>query len=223
MTNNMQLKGRVALITGGAGGLGRSTVEAFEIAGAEVCRQNPDDPASPLEWFDVTQPDEVEVAVKALIDSYGKIDILANLVGTWSYQPPVHETPDEVLDRLMNINFRSVFVMCRAVIPNMIESGWGRVINIGAQSALQNSAGNGAYGASKAAVVALTDAIAEEVKEHNITANVIIPSTIDTETNRKSMPNADFSKWVAPRSIAETMVVLCTDAAGNLNGTRIPF
>ncbi len=223
MTNDKQLEGRVALITGGTGALGGSTVEAFEKAGAEVCRQDPGDPASPLKWFDVTQPDEVQVAIKALIDSYGKIDILANLVGTWSYQPPVHETTDQTLDKLLSINFRSVFVMSRAVIPNMIENGWGRVINIGAQSALHNSAGNGAYGASKAAVVALTDAIAEEVKEHNITANVIIPSTIDTETNRKSMPDADFSKWVSPRSIAETMVVLCTDAAGNINGTRIPF
>lgn len=216
------LQGRIVLMTGAGGGLGSKAREVFAAAGATVARKDPKDPASPWEWFDVTNPAEAKTAVDAAAATYGKIDILVNLVGTWMPQPPVHEMPDETLDKLMTVNFRSAFVMCRAVLPHMLKQGWGRIINIGAKPALKGTARNAAYAASKAAVVALTESIAEEVAGKGITANAIVPSTIDTAGNRKAMPDADFSKWVPPAAIAEGMVFLCTEAGGNINGARIP-
>ncbi len=185
-------------------------------------RKDPADAASPWEWFNVTDPREAADAVAGAVAAYGKVDILVNLVGTWAPQPPVAEMPDETLDKLMLVNFRSTFVMCRAVLPHMLQNGWGRVINIGAKPALKGTARNGAYSASKAAVVALTESIAEEVAGKGVTANAIIPSTIDTPGNRRGMPDADFARWVTPRAVAETMVFLCTEAGGNINGARIP-
>lgn len=222
MTGAQPLSGRVVLMTGAGGNVGTAAREAFAAAGATVARKDPRDPAAPWEWFDVTNPAEAKPAVDAVAAAYGRIDILINLVGTWAPQPPVHEFTDDLLDRLMKVNFRSAFVMCRAVLPHMLRQEWGRIINIGAKPGLKGSAHNAAYSASKAAVIALTESIAEEASGKGVTANAIIPSTIDTPANRKGMPDADFSRWVPPQAIAETMVFLCTEAGGNINGARVP-
>ncbi len=216
------LMGRTVLMTGAGGGLGSVAREVFASAGATVVRKDPKDPNSLWEWFDATDPEQAKTAVSGAVSSYGKVDVLVNLVGAWTPQPPVHEMTDELLDRLMTVNFLSAFVMCRATLPHMLQAGWGRIINIGAKPALRGTARNAAYAASKAAVIALTESIAEEVAGKGITANAIIPSTIDTPGNRKGMPDADFSRWVKPQAIAETMVFLCTEAGGNVNGARIP-
>jgi NAD(P)-dependent dehydrogenase (short-subunit alcohol dehydrogenase family) len=209
-------------MTGATGGLGSVAREVFAAAGATLIREGPGDHGASWKWFNVTDPIQANAAVEEAVRGYSRIDILVNLVGTWAPQPTVAEMPDETLDRLMAVNFRSVFIMCRAVLPHMLGRGWGRIINIGAKQALRGTAHNSAYAASKAAVIALTESIAEEVAGTGVTANVVIPSTIDTPANRKSMPDADFSKWVPPQALAETMVFLCTDAGGNINGARIP-
>lgn len=222
MSGAKQCEGKVLFVTGAGGGLGAAVRSVFESAGAMIVRGTPRDPESPWRWFDVTDADEARAAVDAAVRDYGRIDILINLVGTWMLQPPLHELPDETLDRLMTVNFRSAFVMCRAVLPHMLRAGSGRIINVGARPALKGVARNAAYSASKAAVVAMTESIAEEVAGKGITANVIIPSTIDTPASRKSMPEADFSKWVRPEAIAGAMLFLCTEAGGSINGARIP-
>lgn len=216
------LSGRIVLMTGAAGGLGSIAREIFAAAGATLVRERPGDPDGPWHWFDATDPATAKAAVSRAIADYGRIDILANLAGTWMPQPVVADMPDETLDRLMAVNFRSAFIMCRAVLPHMVNRKWGRIINIGAKQGLKGTARNSAYAASKAAVIALTESIAEEVSGRGVTANVIIPSTIDTPANRKAMPEADFSKWAPPHAISEAMVFLCTEAGGNINGARIP-
>ena len=217
------LSGRVVLMTGAAGGLGSAAREVFAAAGATLVRERPNDPDASWRWFDVTDPSAAKAAVDRAVADYGRIDVLLNLVGAWMPQPQVADMPDDTLDRLMAVNFRSTFVMCRAVLPHLIGQKWGRIINVGAKQGLKGTARNSAYAASKAAVIALTESIAEEVAGKGVTANVIIPSTIDTPANRKSMPEADFSKWVPPRALAEAMVFLCTEAGGNINGARIPI
>ncbi|MSQ09295.1 MAG: SDR family NAD(P)-dependent oxidoreductase [Dehalococcoidia bacterium] len=217
------LSGRTVLITGAAGGLGSVARDVFAAAGATLIRERPGGHDTAWEWFDATDPAAARAAVDRAVADYGHIDVLVNLVGTWAPQPQVADMPDETLDKLMAINFRSAFIMCRAVLPHMVSRKWGRIINIGAKQGIKGTARNSAYGASKAAVIALTESIAEEVSGRGITANVIIPSTIDTPANRKAMPDADFSKWVPPHALAEAMVFLCTESGGNINGARIPI
>ena len=212
------LDGRVALITGAKGALGSAAVKVFAEAGATVCGKSRGD----MEWFDVTDPVAAKHAVDGLISDYGRIDILLNIVGGWASQPPVSKIDDATVDRFMTLNFRSALVMSRSVLPGMLGNGWGRIVNVGAKQALRNTAGNAAYGAAKAAVIALTQSIAEEGGPHGVTCNVVIPSTMDTPANRADMPDADFSKWVKTEHMAEVMAFLCTEAGGNINGATIP-
>ncbi len=217
-TNN---HGRVALITGGNGGLGSIVVRAFEDAGYRVVREDPSDPGSSLEWFDVTDPGSAADAVRKILDGYGRIDVLVNLVGGWRPQPPISEIDDETWDGLLNINLRSTFVMSRAVLPHMIERGSGRVINIGAKQGERGTANNGPYAVAKAGVLALTEVMAAETLGSGVTVNALVPSVIDTPGNRAGMPDADFSAWVPPAHLAATMLFLCSDEAASISGDRI--
>jgi NAD(P)-dependent dehydrogenase (short-subunit alcohol dehydrogenase family) len=214
------LDGRVVLITGASGALGSAAVQVFSDAGATVCAC--DLIGDVKVRVDVTDPEDARRAVETAISDHGRLDILLNIVGTWAPQPPVSEIDDATVDKLMAVNFRGTLNMSRAALPGMIGNGWGRIINVGAKQALQNTAGNSAYGAAKAAVIALTQSIADEAGADGVTCNVVVPSVIDTPANRAGMPDADFASWVKPEHIAETMAFLCTDAGGNINGATIP-
>ena len=112
--------------------------------------------------------------------------------------------------------------MLRAAIPELRKSGAGRIIAIGSRAALEPGAGVGAYSASKAAMVSLIRTVAAENHDAGMTANVILPGTMDTPANRKAMPNADFSKWVKPGTVASLMVWLAGAAGKDVNGAVIP-
>jgi NAD(P)-dependent dehydrogenase (short-subunit alcohol dehydrogenase family) len=123
---------------------------------------------------------------------------------------------------MMNINLKSTFLCSKAVLPQMIKQNYGKIINISSRPALKGSAGVGAYAASKAGVLNLTETIAEEVKDYDINVNAILPSTIDTPANRKAMPDADFSKWVKPEEIARVIIFLSSDESKPISGAGIP-
>ncbi len=220
MTSISGLDGRIALITGASGALGSAAVDVFSAAGASVhgCDLTGDSKIR----LDVTDPRQTDDAVARVINDEGRIDILLNTVGTWSPQSHVSEIDDATVDKLMAVNFRSVLNMSRSALPGMKANGWGRIINVGAKQALQNTSGNSAYGAAKAAVIALTQSIADEVGDDGVTCNAVVPSVMDTPANREAMQGADFSKWVTPQHVAETMAFLCTEAGGNINGASIP-
>lgn len=220
MASITELDGRIALITGASGALGSAAVKVFTDAGATVCACDLAGGA-PLR-FDVTDPVQAAQAVETAVSDHGRLDILLNIVGTWRPQPPVGEIDDATVDMLMAVNFRSALNMSRAALPHMTGNGWGRIVNVGAKQALRNTAGNSAYGAAKAAVIALTQSIADESGAHGVTCNAVVPSIIDSAANRAGMRNADFSTWVKPEHIAETMAFLCTAAGGNINGATIP-
>jgi NAD(P)-dependent dehydrogenase (short-subunit alcohol dehydrogenase family) len=154
---------------------------------------------------------------------FGGLDAVCAVAGGWRGGKPVAETDPATLDWLWRINVLTAFHTCRSALPHLIPRGWGRIITFGAQSAVSGQARNGAYAASKAAVVALTASIAAEVKATGVTANCILPSTIDTPANRSAMPNADPGRWVTPEQIAATVRFLCSDEASALNGASIPL
>ena len=210
---------KIVLVTGHDGALGSVVSKIFADHGANVIGFEIDN----SDRLDVTDSETVCKAVKDLITKYGRIDVLLNTVGIWSPQPRVFEMDDLTLEKLINTNLRSVFVMCRAVLPGMIDQRFGRIVNIGAKQGIKGSGGDAAYSVSKAGVISLTEAIADEVVEYGVTCNVVIPSIIDTNKNRENMPGANFNSWVNPIHIAETMAFLCGPNGGSINGVSIPI
>ena len=169
----------------------------------------------------VTKEDEVKKTIQETLEGFGEIDILVNIVGGFAYAKVI-DTDEKTWDLMINMNLKSAFLCSKAVLPHMINQNYGKIINISSRPALKGSAGVGAYSASKAGVLNLTETIADEVKDNDINVNAILPSTIDTPANRRDMPNADFSKWVKPEEIARVIVFLASDDSKPISGAAIP-
>lgn len=220
---------RVALITGAKGGLGNYVTEAFLQAGATVIGVSRSIQASdfPNPRF-VAMPAELSTGDAAgklageVAAKFQKIDVLVHLVGGFAGGKPVHETDDDTFERMLEMNLKSAFVIARAVLPHMRTQGSGRIIAIGSRAAVEPSPGAGLYAASKAALMSLIRTIAAENKDRNISANVILPGTMDTPANRKFQPSADYSKWVDPRQVANLVVSLASDGLSQVSGAAIP-
>jgi NAD(P)-dependent dehydrogenase (short-subunit alcohol dehydrogenase family) len=228
--------GKVVMVTGAAGALGSVVARAFYNAGANVvCVDldrdglerifegvsfNPDNYL--IESIDLTDPEKMKATVEKTIASFGKIDVLVNTVGGFRSGKPLHETPMQEWDFLMNLNARSVLVAMRAVLPHLLKRGNGAIVNIGARPGLAGKAKMAAYSASKSAVIRLTESVSAEVKDFGIQVNCILPGTIDTPQNRKDMPKADFSTWVEPESLANVILFLASHQAKDIHGAALP-
>jgi NAD(P)-dependent dehydrogenase (short-subunit alcohol dehydrogenase family) len=220
---------KTALVTGADGGLGTHVTKALLDAGFLVAGLAPKIKQSDFDNSRFTalpsRLDSLETAKRsadAVITKFGKIDVLAHLVGGFAGGPSVAETDDTAFRRMFEMNVDSAFHILRAVLPHMQKAGNGRIIGIGSRAAESPGAGVGAYSASKAALVSLIRTVAVENKDSGITANVILPGTIDTPANRKAMPGADTSHWVHPAAIASLIVWLASDAAKDVTGAVIP-
>jgi NAD(P)-dependent dehydrogenase (short-subunit alcohol dehydrogenase family) len=152
---------------------------------------------------------------------FGGIDVLVNVAGGFRWET-LADGDVETWDQLYAMNLRTAVVCCKTVLPAMLARGGGRIVNIGAAAAARAGAGMGAYTASKAGVQRLTESLSEELKDRGITVNAILPGTIDTPRNRADMPDADFTRWVAPQTIAGVIVFLASEAAGAVTGASIP-
>jgi NAD(P)-dependent dehydrogenase (short-subunit alcohol dehydrogenase family) len=228
-------KGRVVLVAGGTGGLGRAVSLAFLEHGDRVAATYRDEreraeleaaageSASRLSGHpvDVTREDDVRALVGAIIQKHGRIDALVNAVGGYG-GGKLWEGDAALLDRMLNLNLRSGYVLSRAVVPVMLARGTGAIVNVAARAAFDHAAGLAAYAASKAAAVALIDSLAADLAGTGVRANSILPSIIDTPANRKAMPKADFSKWPKAEDIARVIVFLCGDEARLISGAAIP-
>ena len=213
------------LITGANGGLGTAVCQEFLTAGAKVI-------GVALAWkqpapfitisADVTTEAGCDSMVKQALE-HGPIDALVHLVGGFAGGSPVAETTDQTWDSMMNVNLRAAFCCIRAALKPMQAAGRGRIVAIGTRMAVEPSPNFAAYAVSKAALVALIRTVAAEGQKFGVTANVVLPSTIDTAANRAAMPKADFSRWVAPQSIAKLLVFLTSDAAADTSGAVIPI
>jgi NAD(P)-dependent dehydrogenase (short-subunit alcohol dehydrogenase family) len=166
--------------------------------------------------------DAAKKAADTVIARFGKIDVLAHLVGGFAGGQTVADTDDATFRRMFDMNLNSAFHILRAVIPHMRHARSGRIIAIGSRAAEDPGPSVGAYSASKAALVSLIRTVAIENKDAGITANVILPGTIDTPANRKAMSGADTSAWVQPASIASLIVWLASDAGKDVTGAAIP-
>ena len=230
-----EFDGKVVMVTGAAGNLGAAVAGTFAGLGSRLAlldrsaerlgqaRDELDLPSSTLLVpTDLTSADSVTAAVDRAMAQFGRLDVLANIAGGFTMGPALHETPDSDWDLMMQLNVRSVFNACRAVVPHMLRQGGGRIINVSARAALEGKARMGPYCASKAAVLTLTESLATEHKSNGINVNCILPGTIDTPQNRAAMPDADFSRWVPPAALADVIVFLASEASRAITGAAIP-
>jgi len=223
------MKGKVVVVTGADGGLGSYVTRAFLDAGAPVVGtsrkikqsdfDHPNFTALPAE---ISTREGAQGLVDKVVARFGKLDVLAHTVGGFAGGQSVVDTDDATYQRMLDLNLNCVFHMLRAAVPPLRNTGNGRIIAIGSRAAVEPGAGVGAYSASKAAMVSLIRTVALENKDAGLTANVILPGTMDTPANRKAIPNADVSKWVQPSSIAELVVWLASEAGKDVNGSVIP-
>jgi NAD(P)-dependent dehydrogenase (short-subunit alcohol dehydrogenase family) len=171
---------------------------------------------------EISTAEGAKTAVDSLASRFGRLDILVHTVGGFAGGHSLAETDDATFQGMFDVNLYSTFYLLRAAIPLMRKTGNGRIVAIGSRAALEPGAGVGAYSASKAAMVSLIRTVAQENKDAGITANVILPGTMDTPANRKFMPNPDFSKWVRPEAVASLIVWLAGDAGKDVDGAVIP-
>lgn len=223
------MQGKVVLVTGANGGLGTYVTQAFLEAGATVIgtsrkiqQSDFSSPSFTSVPAEISSREGAKVLVDRVVAHFGRIDVLAHTVGGFAGGQSIADTDDDTFQRMLDLNLNSVFHILRATIPALRPTGNGRIIAIGSRAALETGAGVGAYSASKAAMVSLIRTVALENKDAGLTANVILPGTMDTPANRKSIPNADFSKWVRPSTVASLIVWLASDTGKDINGAVIP-
>jgi NAD(P)-dependent dehydrogenase (short-subunit alcohol dehydrogenase family) len=223
------MKDKVALVTGANGGLGVSVTQVLLDAGATVvglARKIEQSEFSSSNFTalraEISTASGAKAAMDAVVARFGRLDIVAHTVGGFAGGQSIADTDDATFQRMLDINLNSTFYLLRAAIPVMRKTGNGRIVAIGSRAALEPGAGVGAYSASKAAMVSLIRTIALENKDAGLTANVILPGTMDTSANRKFMPNSDFSKWVRPAAVASLIAWLVSDAGRDANGAVIP-
>jgi NAD(P)-dependent dehydrogenase (short-subunit alcohol dehydrogenase family) len=227
--------GKVVIVTGGVGNLGSATARAFLTARAKIVPVDRsldrleetfvDLVGSPDHYLaggvDLTDPASVQTIVDEVIRLFGRIDVLVNTVGGYRAGTPLHETPLDTLDFMFNLNARTVFIMSQAVIPHMLKQKTGKIVNVAARAGLEGKKNMAAYTAAKSAVIRLTESMSAELKTSGINVNCILPGTIDTPQNRADMPDANFSRWVAPEALADAILFLASDAARAVHGAAL--
>ena len=221
---------KIALVTGASGGLGTHVTKALLDADFAVAGLAPKIQQSDFDHRNFTALpaaiDSLAAAKKAadtVIARFGKIDVLAHLVGGFAGGQTVSDTDDTTFQRMFDMNLMSSFHILRAVIPHMRKASGGRIVAIGSRAAEDPGPGVGAYSASKAALVSLIRTVALENKDAGISANVILPGTMDTPANRAALLGADTSTWVQPASVASLIVWLAGDAGKDVTGATIPL
>jgi len=234
---NGRFEGKVALVAGGTGGLGRAVSLAFLGEGARVEVTY----VVPGEWaelqdvvaklgggalkgheVDVTDETAVNGLVEEIVESQGRLDVLVNTVGAYAGGLKLWEMETRVFEQMMALNLRSGYALARAAARTMLKQKRGAIVNVAAKAAFDHAAGAAAYAASKAAALAMIDSLAADLKGSGVRANSILPSIIDTAANRKAMPKADFAKWPKPEDIARVILFLCSEEAKVIQGAAVP-
>jgi NAD(P)-dependent dehydrogenase (short-subunit alcohol dehydrogenase family) len=219
------------VITGAAGALGAAVAQAFGKGGAALglidrSAEHKDFAkavGAPYQFIgdvDLADPTQAGRAMQSVVEKLGGIDVLVNIAGAFRWETIADGKP-ETWDFMYSVNLKTALCACKAALAHLPSSG-GRIINVGANAAAKAGAGMGAYTASKSGVARLTEALAEELKDKGINVNAVLPSIIDTPANRADMPNADFSRWVAPAALADVIIFLASDGARAITGASIP-
>jgi NAD(P)-dependent dehydrogenase (short-subunit alcohol dehydrogenase family) len=231
-----RFEGKVVLVAGGTGGLGRAVTLAFLEEGAKVVatyrKQEELDALKitagvntrQLDGFavDVTDEAAVRQLIEKIVGKYRRLDAMVNTVGGYAGGTKLWELETKVFEQMLALNLRSGYALARAAARAMLKEGHGAIVNVASKAAVDHAGGAAAYAASKSAAVALLDSLAEDLKGSGVRVNTILPSIIDTEANRKAMPKADFAKWPKPEDIARVILFLCSDDARVIHGAAIP-
>lgn len=218
----MDLSGKHLVVTGAAGALGWAVADRAVELGAKLTLVDLSAPKGSFEGRWITADLTDTAATGAALVELGPIDAVFCVAGGFEMGPGVHETSPDQFAGMMAINVATMQNTLRAVVPSMIERGRGSIVTIGALSAMAGQANMGAYIAAKSAVMRLTEALSAELKGSGVRANCVLPSLIDTPANRRAMPEADFTKWVSPRELANVICFLGSDAASGITGALVP-
>lgn len=227
--------GKVVLVTGGSGGLGVDVGKTFLKSGASLVLTYYSDNSLPLlqkicgsakDIFllrgDFKKEEDAKTLVSEVVKRFGRIDVLANVIGGYIAGKPVTEISEKEWDEMMELNLKTAFLLSKHVTAQMMKQSGGKIIHVAARPGLKGTGFDAAYVASKAGVMRLVESLSEEVKSRGINVNCILPSIIDTEENRIAMPGADYSKWVRPVDIAKVMLFLASEDARPITGAAIP-
>jgi len=233
-SNNIKydFSNRIVLVTGGTGALGSSITKAFVESNATVISSyvyDREEPSTQTEnkssiqliKADITK-EEVDRLVSTVMDKYGHIDILVNVVGGYIGAKSIVKLDEKEWDLMMAMNLKSAFLISKHVTKHMVASKYGKIIHISSKKGLHAEGSDSAYAASKSGLIRLVESLSEETKESNINVNCIMPIIIDTQANRKAMPNADFNKWVKPDDLANVVLFLSSEEAKTITGAAIP-
>ena len=227
------MRGKTIVITGGFGALGSGVALAAaerggSVAVLDVAKSPPAGLAGGLGpnalllgGVDLSSPEGARNAMAEVKAKFGRIDALLNIAGGFRWEA-IDGGDAETWDRMYALNLKTALNACQAALPHLLESGAGRVVNVGAQTAIKAASGFGPYAASKSAVHRLTESLAEELKLKGVTVNAVLPSIIDTPANRADMPKADFDRWIKPADLAAVILFLASDEAEAVTGALIP-
>lgn len=228
----MSLEGLTIAITGTYGNLGRAVAARLSDEGARLVlvgrRSDALDEAFPGDSgdrmklaVDLTDEAATVAAFRTASERFGAIDGLCAIAGGFKMGKPVHEMPQEHWREIFDLNVTTLLNCVRAVVPGMVERGYGRIVTVGASAGLKGGARMAAYAAAKSSVMRLTESMAAELGRSGVAANCILPSVIDTPDNRAAMPKADPSKWTSPEDIAATIAFLVSPGAKAVNGAMV--
>ncbi len=227
---------QAVMVTGTTGNLGCAVAQAFAAAGARVVAVDRDRvkqislhhelAQSARHWLaspvDLTSAQETEAVAAEALAYMGRIDVLVNTVGGFRAGTPTQETPVDTWELMMDLNAKTTFLMCRAILPAMLARRRGKIVNVAARAGLAGTAKMSAYAASKSAVISLTETMAAEARREGVNVNCVLPGTIDTPENRQAMPDADHGRWVTPESLAQVILFLASEAARDVHGASVP-
>jgi NAD(P)-dependent dehydrogenase (short-subunit alcohol dehydrogenase family) len=232
----MTFADQIVLVAGGTGGLGQAVSMGFLMEGAHVTvTYRKDQELADLKraaganasrlagrQVDVTDEPAVQKLIDGIVADQGRLDVLVNAAGAYAGGINFWELETKVFDQMLALNLRSGYLLSRSAVKVMLKQGRGAIVNVASKAAIEHGAGAAAYAASKAAAVAMIDSLAADLKGSGVRANSVLPSIIDTEANRKAMPNAEFAKWPKPEDIARVILFLCSDDARVIHGAAIP-
>jgi NAD(P)-dependent dehydrogenase (short-subunit alcohol dehydrogenase family) len=235
---------KVIIVTGGTGALGRILIKSFlnchpktivityrsekEMQELKADLSNSFEQSSKistsLEFIktDVTKDDEIKKLISNIFEKYGQIHILVNVVGGYIGGKNITELDELDWDKMIGINLKTAFLISRHVIPIMITNRYGKLVHVSSRTGIRAEGNDSAYAASKSGLIRFVESVSQEVKNSNININCILPTIIDTEANRRAMPNADFTRWINPGDLSNVILFLCSDDSKIINGSAIP-
>ena len=223
----MSVSGKTVVVTGGSGAVGRVVSRRFAEAGARVVvadKTPPPGEAGAVEYHETDVLDEASVRglFERVASAYGGPQVLLNIAGGFRFGPSVEEMEESDWDSLLQLNLKSAFLTIKNVLPYMKAQGYGRIVSVAARSGLRGDPMVAHYSVSKGGVILLTQSVAAEVKEHDITVNAVLPSIIDTPANREAMPDAKAERWVQPDDLASVLLFLASEESRAVSGAAVP-